>query len=76
MIEKLTTSYPNIIDLARYRGRADHGRVSAITPRICRHCGAALLYGEREDECSGALSIDLADLRLRWQAAQILRGLS
>jgi hypothetical protein len=76
MVEKFKTSFPNIIDLARYRGRAEHGRAPALTPRICRHCGAALMDGEREDECSGALSIDVADIRLRWQAAQILRGLS
>jgi hypothetical protein len=40
---------------------------------MCRHCGAALSDGEREDECSGAFDVDTA--RLRWQAAQILRGL-
>jgi hypothetical protein len=41
--------------------------------RSCRHCGAALHEGEREEECSSAFNIDNA--RLRWQAAQILRGL-
>ena len=35
--------------------------------------GAALLDGESEDECSSAFNI--GDARLRWQAAQILRGL-
>ena len=44
-----------------------------MSARICRHCGAALLEGESEDECSSALNIEAASLR--WQAAQILRGL-
>lgn len=76
MVEKLITSSPNVVDLARYRGRADNGRAQPLSPRLCRHCGAALTDGEREEECSSAFSVDLVDLRLRWQAAQILRGLS
>jgi hypothetical protein len=66
-------SSPNVIDLARYRFRADGSRSLAINPRLCRHCGAALMEGEHEDECSSALDVDAA--RLRWQAAQILRGI-
>ena len=31
--------------------------------------------GEREEECSSAFNVDAAHTRLRWQAAQILRGL-
>ena len=76
MVEKLITSSPNVVELARYRARADNVRAPALSPRICRHCGAALMDGEREEECSSAFSIDVVDLRLRWQAAQILRGLS
>jgi hypothetical protein len=76
MVEKRIIPPPNIIDLARYRGRAESARAAALSPRICRHCGAALMEGEREDECSSASAVDLVDLRLRWQAAQILRGLS
>jgi hypothetical protein len=34
------------------------------------------MEGEREDECSAISNLDVAGLRLRWQAAQILRGLS
>ena len=45
----------------------------AIAARTCRHCGAALLDGESENDCSSAFNID--DARLRWRAAQILRGL-
>jgi hypothetical protein len=42
-----------------------------MSPRICRHCGAALSEGESEDECSSAFNVEAS---LRWQAAQILRG--
>ena len=44
-----------------------------MSARICRHCGAALFDGEREDECSSTLIVEAVSLR--WQAAQILRGL-
>jgi hypothetical protein len=63
----------NVVDLARYRLRADGSRSLAISPRLCRHCGAALMEGDHEDECSSAFEVDAA--RLRWQAAQILRGI-
>lgn len=73
MVEKVITAPKNVIDFARYRsGRSGPAMAAAISPRLCRHCGAALLEGEREDECSGALNVEA---RLRWQAAQILRGL-
>jgi hypothetical protein len=63
----------NVIDFASYQqGRNVAGRAQAISARTCRHCGAVLSDGEREDECS---SISNADAALRWQAAQILRGL-
>ena len=73
MVEKRIMSSPNVVDIARYRRRADGSRSLAIGPRLCRHCGAALMEGDHEDECSSALNVDVA--RLRWQAAQILRGL-
>jgi hypothetical protein len=73
MVEKLITSSPNVIELARYRGR--NGGASEMTLRTCRHCGAVLHEGEREEECSSAFNVDAAHVRLRWQAAQILRGL-
>ena len=73
MVEKRIMSSPNVVDLARYRQRADGSRSLAISPRLCRHCGAALMEGEHEDECSSASNTDAA--RLRWQAAQILRGI-
>ena len=75
MVEKVITSARNVVDLARYQANRDAaGRALAISARVCRHCGAALSDGEREDECSSALNTVNPE-RLRWQAAQILRGL-
>jgi hypothetical protein len=71
MVEKFITSSQNVIDLASYRERS--GGATEMAMRTCRHCGAALHEGESEEECSSAFNIDNA--RLRWQAAQILRGL-
>jgi hypothetical protein len=73
MVEKSIMSSRNVIDLSRYRERSGTMRAAALSPRLCRHCGAALLEGEREEECSSVFNADA--LRLRWQAAQILRGL-
>jgi hypothetical protein len=73
MVEKRITAPRNVVDLASYRERNGSGRALAISARSCRHCGAVLAEGEREEECSSAFNIDQA--RLRWQAAQILRGL-
>ena len=75
MVQKLITSPPNVIDFARYQAdRSAAGRAVAMSARMCRHCGAALSEGEREDECSSTFNVE-AD-SLRWQAAQILRGLT
>jgi hypothetical protein len=73
MVEKVITSPRNVIDFARYQtDRNGAARAPAMSARVCRHCGAALLEGEREEECSSALNVEAS---LRWQAAQILRGL-
>jgi hypothetical protein len=73
MVEKVIMQAPNVVDFASYQqGRNVGGRAQAISARSCRHCGAVLSDGELEDECS---SISNADAALRWQAAQILRGL-
>jgi hypothetical protein len=73
MVEKVIMRGRNVVDFASYQvGRNTAGRAQAISARICRHCGAVLSDGEQEDECS---SISNADEALRWQAAQILRGL-
>lgn len=74
MVEKLITSPRNVVDFARYQAdRNAASRAQAMSARMCRHCGAALQEGEREDECSSTFNVE-AD-SLRWQAAQILRGL-
>jgi hypothetical protein len=72
MVEKRIISSRNVVDLSRYR-ELNASRAPAISARLCRHCGAALLEGESEEECSSAFNSEA--LRLRWQAAQILRGL-
>jgi hypothetical protein len=80
MVEKVITSARmtsarNVVDLARYQSdRSASGRALAMSARLCRHCGAALSDGEREEECSSATNTVNPE-RLRWQAAQILRGL-
>ena len=74
MVEKLIMSPENVVDFARYQaGRNAPVEAAAISARICRHCGAALSEGEREDECSSAFKVNTESLR--WRAAQILRGL-
>ena len=73
MLEKPVMSSRNVIDLSRYRELTTGVRAAALSPRLCRHCGAALADGEREEECSSTFNTDA--MRLRWQAAQILRGL-
>jgi hypothetical protein len=73
MVEKVIMQAQNVIDFASYQqGRNIVVRAPALSPRTCRHCGAALAEGEFEDECS---SIANSQETLRWQAAQILRGL-
>lgn len=74
MVEELIIPSRNVVDLSAYRQRGTlENRAASMSARICRHCGAKLLEGEREEECSSAFSSEA--LRLRWQAAQILRGL-
>jgi hypothetical protein len=73
MVEKVIRPTQNVIDFASYQqGRNIVVRVQAMSARTCRHCGAALGEGEFEDECSSIANTQEA---LRWQAAQILRGL-
>jgi hypothetical protein len=58
MVEKLITSPENVVDFARYQqGRSSGAKAVAMSMRACRHCGAALLEGESEDECSSAFNV-------------------
>ncbi len=72
MVDKVTTRSRTVIDLASYRERVG-ARAAKISVRSCRHCGAVLAEGEREEECSSTYNVEAA--QLRWQAAQILREL-
>jgi hypothetical protein len=57
MVEKVITSFRNVVDFAGYRaGRNSGGKALAMSARACRHCGAALLDGESEDDCSSAFN--------------------
>jgi hypothetical protein len=58
MVEKPIISSRNVVDLSRYRELNAAGRAMAMSTRVCRHCGAALLDGEREEECSSAFNMD------------------
>jgi hypothetical protein len=73
MVEKCITASQNVIDLAAFRERNNGAKVGPMSLRVCRHCGAVLADGEREEECSSTFNVEAA--QLRWQAAQILRGL-
>lgn len=76
MVEKRITASNNVVELASYqRSRADIIVAHALSPRTCRYCGAELDHDEREDDCSSALNLNIESARLRWRAAQILRGL-
>jgi hypothetical protein len=58
MVEKVIKPEPNVVDFARYQaGRA--GKALAISVRACLHCGAALLDGENEDDCSSMLGTEI-----------------
>jgi hypothetical protein len=64
MVEKLITSPRNVVDFARYRaGRNSDAKASALVARACRHCGAALLDGESEEECSSAFNLEASRAR-------------
>jgi hypothetical protein len=60
MVEKVITSPRNVVDFARYqRDRNLAGAAIAVSVRACRHCGAALLEGESEDDCSSAFNVGM-----------------
>ena len=59
MVEKVITPENNVVvDFARYQASRDAaGKALALKARICRHCGASLSQGEREEECSSVSNI-------------------
>ncbi len=63
MVEKLITRSRNVIDIARYRQDRNAGVAIGFTAIVCRHCGAALLEGESDEDCSSAFNFATADLR-------------
>jgi hypothetical protein len=63
MVERVITSRRNVIEFARYQQDRAAGNAQAIAARLCRHCGAALLDGENEDECSSAFNSETPRLR-------------
>ena len=52
MIAKNDAPGPNVVDLRSYQRARRGGGVRPM--RLCRHCGAGLLDGEIEDDCSSA----------------------
>ncbi|WP_438275952.1 hypothetical protein [Nitrobacter sp.] len=60
MVEKIITEDCTILDFRSYQQLRRFGsdneavRRSPASMRTCRHCGAALLDGESDDDCSSA----------------------
>ncbi len=63
MVEESITPVRNVIDLASYRQVVAGGKAMAMPARMCRHCGAPLLDGENDDDCSTAFSMAAPRLR-------------
>jgi len=53
MVDRTELPGRNVVDLRSYQA-ARRGKALAMTARNCRHCGAALLDGESDDDCSSA----------------------
>jgi ribosomal protein L37E len=55
MVDRTELTGRNVVDLRSYQAaRRVVGKAQAMTARTCRHCGAALLDGESDDDCSSA----------------------
>jgi len=63
MVEKLITQSRNVVDFARYRLDRNSGAAIGLAGGACRHCGAALLEGESDEDCSSAFNFEAPDLR-------------
>jgi len=70
MVEKHITTPPNVIDLMSYRQVVANGKAPSLSARMCRHCGAPLLDGENDDDCSTAFNAAAAP-RLRERSRRI-----
>ena len=75
MVEKNITTPRNVIDLTSYRQAVASGKAPSLSARMCRHCGAPLLDGENDDDCSTAFNAaaapNAAALRLRERSRRI-----
>jgi hypothetical protein len=60
MVEKVITGTRNVLDFRSYqrlrKPDVDNAaaRLASGPSRLCRHCGAAMLDGESDDDCSSA----------------------
>ena len=65
MVEKVITQSRNVVDFARYQQerRGDAAKALVASARCCRHCGAAMLEGESDDDCSSTFNVAVPRLR-------------
>ena len=63
MVERIVKPRRNVIDFLRGQQDRIIGKALAGAPRICRHCGAALMVSENEDECASAFNAGATILR-------------
>ncbi len=63
MVEENITSLRNVVDLCSYRQDRACGKATAMSARLCRHCGAPLTDGENEDECSSSSNMSAQPVR-------------
>ena len=63
MVERLMKARRDVIDFVRSRQDRIIGKALAGAPRICRHCGAALMDAENEDACASAFNAGAPILR-------------
>ena len=54
MVDSKERTGRNVVDLRSYQAARSAGVAHKMTARNCRHCGAALLDGESDDDCSSA----------------------
>jgi hypothetical protein len=54
MVDRVSKPGQNVIDFVNYQRALLAKDPGAIGDRCCRHCGAGLLEGESEDDCSSA----------------------